>query len=43
VQQLFEQSITAGTIRTANATIERTTARIDEIKNSIDVCAKEIK
>jgi hypothetical protein len=43
VQQLFEQSITAGTIRTANDTIERTTARIDEIKNSIDVCAKEIK
>jgi hypothetical protein len=43
VQQLFEQSITAGTIRTANATIERTTARIDEIKNSIDICAKEIK
>ena len=43
VQQLFEQSITAGTIRTANDTIERATARIDEIKNSMDICAKEIK
>jgi len=43
VQQLFEQSITAGTIRTANDTIEGTTARIDEIKNSMDICAKEIK
>jgi len=43
VQQLFEQSITAGTIRTVNETIERATATIDEIKNSMDICAKEIK
>ena len=43
VQQLFEQSITAGTIRTVNETIERATATIDEIKNSMDICAKEMK
>jgi hypothetical protein len=43
VQQLFEQSITAGTIRTVNDTIERATAKIDEIKNSMDICAKEMK
>jgi hypothetical protein len=43
VQQLFEQSITAGTIRTANNTLERATARIAEIKNSMDICAKEMK
>jgi hypothetical protein len=43
VQQLFEQTITAGTIRTASDTIERATARIAEIKNSMDVCAREIK
>jgi len=43
VQQLFEQSITAGTIRTANNTLERATARIAEIKNSMDICTKEMK
>jgi hypothetical protein len=43
VQQLFEETITAGTIRMANDTIERATARIADIKNSMDICAKEIK
>ena len=43
VQQLFEQSITAGTIRTVNETLERATAKIDEIKSSMDICAKEMK
>jgi protein-tyrosine-phosphatase len=43
VQQLFEQTITAGTIRMANDTIERATAQVAEIKNSMDICAKEIK
>lgn len=42
VQQLFEQSITAGTIRTVNDTIEEATFTIDEIKNSMEICAKEI-
>jgi hypothetical protein len=43
VQQLFEQSITAGTIRAVNETLERATAKIDEIKSSMDICAKEMK
>jgi len=42
VQQLFEETITAGTIRMANGTIEQATARVADIKNSIDICAKEI-
>jgi hypothetical protein len=42
VQQLFEQSITAGTIRTVNDTIDQATITIDEIKNSMQICAKEI-
>ena len=43
VQQLFEETITAGTIQMANDTIGQATARIAEIKNSMGVCAKEIK
>jgi hypothetical protein len=43
VQRLFEQTITAGTIRTVNDTIERATTMIAEIKTSMDICAKEIK
>jgi hypothetical protein len=43
VQQLFEQNISAETIRTANETIEQATAKIDEINNSIEICAKEIR
>jgi hypothetical protein len=40
VQQLFEQNITAGTIRTVNDTIEQATAMIEEINNSMAICAK---
>ena len=43
VQQLFEETITAGTIQMSNDTIEQATARIAEIKNSMDVCQKEIR
>ena len=43
VQQLFEETITAGTIQMAHDTIEQATAWIAEIKNSMDVCEKEIK
>ncbi|MGD9043239.1 MAG: hypothetical protein PVG06_05990 [Desulfobacterales bacterium] len=43
VQQLFEQSITAGTIRMVNDTIEQATAKIEEIKNSMEICAKGLK
>ena len=43
VQQLFEQNITDGTIHTANDTLERATATIAEMKNSMDICAKEMK
>jgi hypothetical protein len=43
VQQLFEQSITAGTIRMVKDTIEQATAKIEEIKNSMEICAKELK
>ena len=43
VQQLFEQSITAGTIRMVKDTIEQATAKIEEIKNSMEICAKGFK
>ena len=43
VQQLFEETITAGTIQMAGDTIEQATARITEIKNSMGICEKEIK
>jgi hypothetical protein len=43
VQQLFEQSITAGTIRMVKDTIEQATAKIEEIKNSMEICAKGLK
>ena len=43
VQQLFEETITAGTIQIANDTIEQAGAQIAEIKNSMEICEKEIK
>ncbi len=43
VQQLFEEAITVGTIQTATDTIEQAEARIAEIKNSMEICKKEIK
>ena len=43
VQQLFEETITAGTIQMAGDTIEQATGRIAEIKNSMSICEKEIK
>jgi hypothetical protein len=43
VQQLFEETITGGTIRTVNETIERAAAGIAEMQNSMHICAEEIK
>ena len=43
VQQLFEETITAGAIQTASDTIEQAEARIAEIKDNMEICEKEIK
>jgi hypothetical protein len=43
VQQLFEETITAGTIRTVNETIERAAAGMAEMQSSMHICAEEIK
>ncbi len=43
VQQLFEETITGGTIRTVNETIERAAAGIAEMRSSMHICAEEIK
>ena len=43
VQQLFEETITAGTIQTASNTIEQAEARIAEIKDNMEICEREIK
>ena len=43
VQQLFEETITAGTIRTVNETIERAAAGMAEMQSSLHICAEEIK
>jgi hypothetical protein len=43
VQQLFEETITGGTIRMVNETIERAAAGIAEMQNSMHICAEEIK
>jgi hypothetical protein len=43
VQQLFEDTITAGTIRSGNETIERAAAEVSDMQSSINICAEEIK
>ncbi len=43
VQQLFEETITAGIIRTVDETIERAAAGIAEMQSSMHICAEEIK
>ena len=43
VQQLFEETITAGMIRTINDTVERAAGGISEIQGSLNVCAEAIK
>jgi hypothetical protein len=43
VQQLFEETITAGTIRNANETIERAAAGLSDMQSSLNICAEEIK
>jgi hypothetical protein len=43
VQQLFEETITAGIIRTVDETIERAAAGIVEMQSSMHICAEEIK
>jgi hypothetical protein len=43
VQQLFEETITAGTIRNGNEIIERSAAEVSDMQTSINICAEEIK
>jgi hypothetical protein len=43
VQQLFEETITADTIRNANETIERAAAGVADMQSSMNICAEEIK
>ena len=43
VQQLFEETITAGMIRTINDTVERAAGGISEIQGSLNVCTEAIK
>ena len=43
VQQLFEETITAGIIRAVRETIERATAEISDMKSSLHTCVEEIK
>jgi hypothetical protein len=43
VQQLFEETITTGTIRNANETIERAAAGLSDMQSSLNICAEEIK
>jgi hypothetical protein len=43
VQQLFEETITAGTLRNANETIERAAAGLSGMQSSLNICAEEIK
>jgi hypothetical protein len=43
VQQLFEETITGGTIRNLSETIERAAAGISDMQDSMNICAEEIK
>ena len=43
VQQLFEENITAGIIRTVDETMVRAAAGIAEMQSSMHICAEEIK
>jgi len=43
VQQLFEETITADTIRNANETIERAAAGVADMQGSMNICGEEIK
>jgi hypothetical protein len=43
VQRLFEETITGGTIHTAEAIIDQAGTRIAEMSACVDTCAKEIK
>jgi hypothetical protein len=43
VQQLFEETITGGTICNVNETIERAAAGISDMQGSMNICAEEVK
>ena len=43
VQQLFEETITAGTIRNVSQTIEGAAAGIADMQGSMNICAEEMK
>jgi hypothetical protein len=43
VQQLFEETITGGTIRNLSETIERAAAGISDMQDSMNICAEEMK
>jgi hypothetical protein len=43
VQQLFEETITAGTIRNVRETIEQASAGISDMQDSMNICAEEMK
>jgi hypothetical protein len=43
VQQLFEETITGGTIRSVSETIERAAAGVSDMQSSLNICAGEIK
>jgi hypothetical protein len=43
VQQLFEETITGGTIRNVSETIERAAAEVSDMQSSMNICAGEIK
>jgi hypothetical protein len=43
VQQLFEETITAGMIRTVHQTVERAVGGISEMQGSLHVCAEAMK
>jgi hypothetical protein len=42
VQQLFEETITAGTIHSVNETIEQADALVSDMQSSMNICAEEI-
>jgi hypothetical protein len=43
VQQLFEETITGGTIQSVNETIEQAATELSDIQSSLKISAEEIK
>jgi hypothetical protein len=42
VQQLFEETITGGTIRSVDETIAQAAAGVSDMQSSVNICAEEI-